>query len=80
MSSHVKWPVFVALAATVAIGAACAKKDEPPPPRTDAQKRAADSTLGASRIPGAAGVTNAMAVSDSAARRKAVLDSMAANP
>ncbi|MDH5234685.1 MAG: hypothetical protein OEW77_06965 [Gemmatimonadota bacterium] len=80
MSSHVKGSMFVALAVLVTVGAACSTKKEPPPPRTDAQKRAADSTLGASRIPGAAGVKNAMAVSDSAARRKATLDSMAANP
>lgn len=80
MSSRSRAPMILALVAGVAIGAACSKKEEPPPPRTDAQKRAADSTLGASRLPGAPGVRNALAVSDSAARRKAMLDSMAREP
>ena len=64
-----------------ALASACAKPEEaPPPPRSAAQKRAVDSTIGASRLPGAGGVRNALAVSDSAAKRKAELDSIARNP
>ena len=64
-----------------ALASACAKPEEaPPPPRSAAQQRAVDSTIGASRLPGAGGVRNALAVSDSAAKRKAELDSIARNP
>lgn len=62
--------------------AACSKAEEPAPAktRTAAEQRKIDSTLGASAIPGAGGVKQAMAVSDSAARRKAIQDSIANNP
>ena len=74
----------VALAAAVGLAGitgACSKKEEAPPtPRSAEQQRAVDSTIGASRLPGAGGVRNALAVSDSAAKRKAELDSIARNP
>jgi hypothetical protein len=71
-----------ALAAAFTLGAsACAKGDEtPPPPRTPEQQRAVDSTIGASSLPGAGGVRNALAASDSAAKRRALADSLARNP
>ena len=72
------------MAAVVVLGSAinaCSKTEEtPPPPRSAEQQRAVDSTIGASRLPGAGGVKNALAVSDSAARRKAEIDSIARNP
>ncbi len=45
-----------------------------PAPRTERER---DSIIGQSRLPGAAGVTGALKVSDSAAARKARLDSVA---
>ena len=72
---------LAAIIAVVLIGAACSKKEEaPPPPRSAAQQRTVDSTVGASRLPGAGGVRNALAASDSATKRKALLDSLAQNP
>lgn len=49
-------------------------------PRTPEQQRAIDSTIGASSLPGARGVRGALAVSDSAAAKRALLDSIANNP
>ena len=66
--------------AAVVVAAACSKAEPPPPPRDAAQQRKVDSTIGASRLPGAGGVRNALAASDSAAKRKALLDSLAQNP
>ena len=60
------------LATVVACGPA--KPSEEPPAQTQRQR---DSVIGASSLPGAAGVRGAMAASDSAARRKARLDSIA---
>jgi hypothetical protein len=65
------------LAGTLLLGApvGCAS----PSPRTDARtERQRDSVLGASRIPGAAGVRHALEASDSGAarrRREASVDS-----
>ena len=70
---------LVVIAAVVV--AACSKAEQPPrPPRDAAQQRKVDSTIGASRLPGAGGVRNALAASDSATKRKALLDSLAQNP
>lgn len=67
--------------AAVVVAAACSKAEQPPPPPRDAaQQRKVDSTIGASRLPGAGGVRNALAASDSATKRKALLDSLAQNP
>lgn len=57
---------------------ACSPKPETPrPPRTPEQQRAVDSTVGASGLPGARGVQGALRASDSAASRRAQLDSIA---
>lgn len=55
-------------------------KPEPAPARTPDQQRAVDSTIGASRLPGAGGVNKALAASDSAAARQRRLDSIANSP
>jgi hypothetical protein len=68
--------------AALTLAAACGSSSEAPkaPPRTAAQQRAVDSTLGASNLPGARGVKGALAVSDSAAAKRRMEDSIAANP
>jgi hypothetical protein len=67
---------------TALLGAvsACGQKSEEPPPRTAAEQRAVDSTVGASRLPGAGGVRSALQASDSAAARARLLDSLSRNP
>lgn len=73
--------VLLTSAIVLPLGAACSGKPEAPPPaRTPEQQRAVDSTVGASALPGAGGVRNALAASDSAAARKRIADSIAANP
>lgn len=66
----------------LALAAACGSGSEAPKasPRTAAQQRTVDSTLGASNLPGARGVKGALAVSDSAAAKRRMEDSIAANP
>jgi hypothetical protein len=49
----------------------------PTPSRAAGSERARDSTLGASRLPGAQGVRGALRANDSAAARNARLDSLA---
>ncbi|HKP28931.1 MAG TPA: hypothetical protein VJU15_05995 [Gemmatimonadales bacterium] len=49
-------------------------RESKPPPRTERER---DSTIAQSRLPGAAGVKAALKVSDSAAARRARLDSVA---
>lgn len=61
-------------------GAGCGAKEAPPPPRTPEQQRAVDSTIGASRLPGAGGVQGALAAQDSQKARQARLDSIAKAP
>ena len=56
------------------------KADEPAPTRTKEQQRAADSTIGASALPGARGVQGAMKAADSAAARNRELDSLSKLP
>jgi len=60
---------WIALAALLA---GC--KSSPPPARTEHER---DSLVAQSRLPGAAGVRAALKVSDSAAARRARLDSVA---
>lgn len=73
--------VIIVLAVTVALAAACSSKpEETPPQRTKAEQRAVDSTIGASRLPGASGVRGALAASDSLAARTAAIDSMSKTP
>lgn len=72
---------FMGFVIAVVMVASCSDKPaEQAPPRTAEQQRAIDSTVGASNLPGAQGVRGALAAGDSAARRKAVLDSLAALP
>lgn len=67
--------------ATITTVAGCSSKpEETPPPRTPEQQRAVDSTIGASALPGAGGVRNALAASDSAKAKAAQLDSIAKAP
>lgn len=69
---------LILLAGVLAL-AAC-RSDETPEPRSNLTKRQADSAIGASRLPGASGVTRAMSAADSAAARNARLDSAATEP
>lgn len=71
---------LVLLLLVVLTVSACTKPEPPPPPRTPAQQRAAEDVLGNSRLPGAGVVKGALAVSDSAARKKALEDSIVNNP
>jgi hypothetical protein len=74
-------PMPFLLVVAAVVGAACSKSpDEAPPPRTPAEQRAIDSTVGASRLPGAGGVQGALRASDSAAARARTLDSLSRNP
>jgi hypothetical protein len=67
--------VRLSLAAlAIATTAACGGKSDTAPPITQRQR---DSAIGASSLPGAQGVRGALSAQDSAARRKAVLDSIA---
>lgn len=71
----------LAIVLTTVLLAACGPKGgDPAPPRTPEQQRAVDSTVGASALPGAGGVQGALRASDSAAARRAQLDSIAKAP
>jgi len=73
-------PFFTVIAAAL-IGGACSSEPTPEPPqRTKAEQRTVDSTVGASKLPGARGVQGALAASDSMAARNAQLDSAAKAP
>ncbi len=69
-------PLLITLVAAACGGTPDAKA----PPRTKEQQRAADSTIGASALPGARGVQSAMKAADSAAARNRALDSIANSP
>ena len=72
---------FAVLAIALAVASACGgKSSEPAAARSAEEQRAADSTVGASNLPGARGVQGAMAAADSAAARKRVADSLAQQP
>ncbi len=60
--------------------AACGGSEQPAPSRTPAEQRAADSTIGASNLPGARGVQGALKASESAAARNRQLDSLSQLP
>jgi hypothetical protein len=60
--------------------AACTAEPTSRPARDAAAQRAADSTIGASALPGAQGVNGAMKAADSSAARNAALDSLAKVP
>jgi hypothetical protein len=69
---------FAAL--TLAIACSPKKEEAKAPPRTPEQQRAVDSTIGASALPGARVVRGALAVSDSAAAKRKLEDSLATTP
>lgn len=63
------------------MGAACSEQPkDAAPSRSATQQRAVDSTIGASRLPGAGGVQGALRASDSAAARARQLDSLSRTP
>lgn len=71
----------LAVLSALIVATSCSKEPETPvPPRTPAEQRAIDSTIGASKLPGASGVQGALRASDSAAARAARLDSAANEP
>ncbi len=57
------------------LASACGSSKKPE--GTPATQRERDSLIGASSLPGAQGVRGALSAQDSAARRKAILDSIA---
>lgn len=68
---HARW--MVALLAAIP---AC-RPAPPPVARTPAEERARDSTIGASKLPGAQGVSGALRAADSGSARRAREDSVA---
>jgi hypothetical protein len=64
----------------ILLSLSCSCRDRPPQDQQPHTQRERDSVLGASRLPGAAGVRGALRVSDSAAARRAVEDSAARSP
>lgn len=60
--------------------AACARDDAHTGASDSPTRRQVDSAIGTSGLPGAGGVTNALEAADSAAARKAQLDSMNREP
>lgn len=72
---------LLAVLVAFAVGAACSDKpQESAPPRSAAEQRRIDSTVGASKLPGSKGVQGALRASDSAAARAKVLDSLSRTP
>ncbi len=76
LRSHMR-PVILAVVLLAACGDS---QPESSATRTPEQQRAADSALGVSGIPGAAGVTRALTASDSMLARQARIDSIAGTP
>lgn len=72
--------VIVTTVAVVSVAAACGEPAPPRPPRTEAEQRTVDSTIGASALPGSGGVRGALAAQDSAKAKQAQLDSIMKNP
>ena len=70
----------VRLACVVLVLSLCGCTKERAERSAPASERAHDSTIGASRLPGAQGVGGALRASDSAVSRRAQEDSIAANP
>lgn len=77
------YPVrFVVVACSLVVAAACGGSSDGAPANTRSkeQQRAVDSTIGASRLPGAGGVQGALRASDSAAARARQIDSLSKQP
>lgn len=70
--------VLAGLLLTLTLG--CTLRDAPEDSGDPQTQRARDSVLGASRLPGAAGVRGALDVADSAAARRAREDAVAEDP
>ncbi len=71
----------VLMLGVLVMAAACGAKETPTPvKRTAAEQRAVDSTVGASRLPGARGVQGALRASDSAKARAREIDSLSRTP
>ena len=66
--------------ALVAALVGCGDSQPAPAQRSPTEQRVADSTIGASGLPGAGGVNKALAASDSAKARNRALDSIANFP
>jgi hypothetical protein len=74
-------PLLLPGLVAVLIAFSCSGKGEaPPPPRTPAQQRTVDSTIGASALPGSGGVQGALRAQDSAAARPRQIDSLMKAP
>ena len=65
------------LACVVLLAAGCSSEKAASQPRSERER---DSMIGASSLPGAGGVRGALGASDSAAARRARLDSLANQP
>ncbi len=63
-------PVLLVGSLLLATQVACGRPADRPDARNDRSQRHRDSVLGASRLPGAAGVRHALDASDSAAARR----------
>lgn len=72
-------PALILVVAVIA-GACADKPADQPAQRTPEEQRRIDSTVGASKLPGAQGVRGALAASDSAAARAKALDSASKTP
>jgi hypothetical protein len=77
MSAHTRWLV---LATGGLLLSACKGDSGADAPRDSLAQRKIDSAIGASALPGAAGVTGALTGADSAAARAARLDSLNKQP
>jgi len=79
---HMRLIVALTGLGLLSFAGACGPKAEPEKanPRTAEQQRMLDSTIGESAMPGARGVKGALAVSDSAAAKRRLADSIANNP
>ncbi len=71
---------MVIVAALLFLAYGCASPDTPSRDQDPEAARRRDSVLGASKLPGAKGVQRALDISDSAAARRALLDSLAGQP
>lgn len=72
---------LLAIVVAATLGVACSSKPaEEAPRRTKEEQRKVDSTIGTLGLPGAGGVTKALAAQDSIAARNARMDSIAKAP
>ena len=67
------------LVAVVMLLSACAEPPKIDKPRSQMSQRERDSTIAASRLPGAGVVKKGMSIADKEAKRSAMIDSLAEN-